>query len=438
MDALQLDGRAESLKSGALNLPEILLNNSDLTATELKRIEYWLREFERYRDKKTEEALLRYMVWLFGNPDARMRISGQLSGSKKSTDMSLFDEEVNTRSFLKAIMNRVRNRFDPDLRNADKPMVRGVRPKEKSKRDTTHFAIEESSLMQIRINFAKRETTTRQSAQKSLMPMRGRPIRVSSKPAFGTRLATVSTLMAAIKNGHYSLASKHFAISTSDFRYPVYSRDVAYNIMLVLDVSNSIKWVLPHVEKIISLISANATRSRDKLGLITFKDEVAQVLHYPTMNIRQVIGTINTFEASGFTPLGDGLVLARQVLGKERFRIPGMKNMIMLISDCFPEPIEGGHENLLDEPCYQKVIRAAREIHNQNIRFLVLNPAPPAKDENNTWGRRLAKTIATGEQARYVELHPKMIAALMHGSRATFSEVEMEALMGAVQDLKMM
>ena len=31
-----------------------------------------------------------------------------------------------------------------------------------------------------------------------------------------------------------------------------------------------------------------------------------------------------------------------------------------------------------------------------------------------------------------------MIAALMHGPRATFSEVEMEALMGAVQDLKMM
>lgn len=434
---MQLDGSAESLKSGALKLPEILLHNPDLSPEELERIQYWLREFERFQDKEEEEALLRYMVWLFGNPDAKMRIIGQLSGGAKATDMSLFDQEVSTRGFLKALMDRVRCRFNPDVAEENTPKFRGISGKDKPRRDSTRFAIDESSLMQMRIHFAKRETTTRQSAQHSLMPVRGRPIRVTEKQAFGTRLATVSTLVTALKNGHYSLASHQFNVRNSDFRYPVYSRDVAYNIMLVLDVSSSIQWVLPHVEKIVSLLSANASQSRDKLGLITFQDDVAQVLHYPTMNIKQVIGTINTFEATGLTPLGDGLTLARQVLSKERFCIPGMKNMIMLISDCYPEPIEGGHENLLDEPCYQSVIRAAREIDDQKIRFLVLNPAPPAKEGSNSWGRRLAEEVTTGSSARYVELHPKMVAALLQAPQARFSEVEMEAVMDAVADLKM-
>lgn len=432
-----MDGSAESLKSGALKLPEILLDNTDLTAEDLDRIRYWLKEFERFQDTKEEEATLRYMVWLFGNPDAKMRIIGQLSGGAKATDMSLFDQEVSARGFLKAIMSRVRNRFDPELRDGDKPAFRGIHTKDTPRRDSTRFAIDEASLMQMRMNFAKRETTTRQSAQHSMMPVRGRSIRVSENPAIGTPLAPVPTITTAIKHGHYSLKTHCFSVRRSDFRYPVYSRDVAYNIMLVLDVSSSIQWVLPHVEKIVSLLSANASQSRDKLGLITFKDDIAQVLHYPTMNIKQVIGTINTFEASGLTPLGDGLTLARQVLSKERFCIAGMKNMIMLISDCFPEPIEGGHENLLDEPCYQSVIRAAREIDDQHIRFLVLNPAPPAKEGSNSWGRRLAEEVTHSSQARYVELHPKMMAAMLKTPRATFSEVEMETVMDAVADLKM-
>lgn len=434
---MHLDGSAESLKSGALKLPEIVLNNPGLTSEDRERIQYWLTEFERYKNTDEDEAVLRYMVWLFGNPDARMKIIGQLSRSRTATDMSLFDEEVNARGFLRAVMDRVRCRFNPDVAEEVKPKFRRIIAAKKAKRDATHFAIDESSLMQMRINFAKRETTTRESAAQSQMPVRGRPIRVTASPSSDTQLTAVSTLMAAIRNGHYSLSSRQFNVRKSDFRYPVYSRDVAYNIMLVLDVSSSIQWVLPHVETIISLLSANASQSRDKLGLITFQDDVAQVLHYPTMNIKQVIGTINTFKAAGLTPLGDGLSLARQVLSKERFCISGMKNMIMLISDCYPEPIEGGHENLLDEPCYQSVIRAAREINDQNIRFLVLNPAPPTKEGGTSWGRSLAEEVTNGTQARYVELHPKMISALMQSPRATFSEVELENIMSAVQDLKM-
>jgi len=204
--------------------------------------------------------------------------------------------------------------------------------------------------------------------------------------------------------------------------------------MLVLDTSKSISWVISHIEKIISYITSNVSNSRDKIGLITFNNDLAQIYHYPTLNVKQVIGTINEMEAKGKTPLGEGLNLALQVFSNEQYKIPGMKNLIILVSDCFPEPLEGGHKDLLDEPSYKLVLSASEKIRNEKLGFIIINPSE--KKDKDKWNAKLIKKIIDITKAKYIEIHPKMKFNLLKGEKAFIEEEKLTEFFIAVNEIK--
>ena len=205
--------------------------------------------------------------------------------------------------------------------------------------------------------------------------------------------------------------------------------------MLVLDTSKSISWVIPHIEKFISYITSNVSNARDKLGLITFNNDLAQIYHYPTLNVKQVIGTINEMEAKGQTPLGEGLNLALQVFSKDQYKLPGMKNLLILISDCFPEPLEGGHKDLLEEPSYKLVLSASKKIRDEKLGFIIINPA--AKDEEKiNWGKKLIEKIIDITKAKYIEVHPKTKFNLLKVEKAFIDEEKLTEFFDAINDVK--
>ncbi|MBT3169491.1 MAG: VWA domain-containing protein [Candidatus Cloacimonetes bacterium] len=347
----------------------------------------------------------------------------------------MFDEKMSVKEIVKLIIGMVRNRNNIETSAKNLPKYRTVIKNKlfKQEEEKTKFSIDAKSVQKVRMNFAKREKTKHLIRGKNnLSPDRGRIIRFS-KERFGN-IAHTPTILNAIQNGNYSLKERKFNIIAKDFLYPKYEENVIYNIMLVLDTSKSISWVIPHIEKLISYITSNVSNSRDKMGLITFNNDLAQIFHYPTLNVKQVIGTINEIEAKGKTPLGKGLNLAVQVLSKEQYKIPGMKNLIILISDCFPEPLEGGHKNLLNEPSYKLVLSASEKIRNEKLGFIIINPSEKVDDKVN-WNAKLIKKIIEISNAKYIEIQPKTKYNLLK-EKAFIEEEKLTEFFTTVNEVK--
>lgn len=213
------------------------------------------------------------------------------------------------------------------------------------------------------------------------------------------------TVKAAILDGSFERHPFHIRIKNRHFRYPVYQQKQNFNIMLVLDISNSVKWILKFMERIISLLTAQASVSKDKLGLIIFNDDRAQIMHYPTINVRHVIGTINTLAPTGTTPLAEGLKLAMQTLEHSKFQVTGMSNAIVLLSDCFPEPITGEHKDLIDEPVCQQILHTCDKISEHKIKLLILNPSlNNMSNYNQQIGYRLGEKAAERANGTFLNL----------------------------------
>ena len=175
------------------------------------------------------------------------------------------------------------------------------------------------------------------------------------------------------------------------------------------------------MEKIISMLTAQASAAKDKLGLIVFQDDRAQILHYPTINVRHVIGSINTLSPKGKTPLASGLKTALQTLQQSRFQVAGMSNAIVLLSDCFPEPITGEYKDQLDEPAAQAILHECDKIAAADIKFLIISPTIQGiKNYEKHLGFRLGKLAAKRACGQHLSL-----MASLKGSRYS-NEMEYE------------
>ncbi|MCF7918570.1 MAG: VWA domain-containing protein [Candidatus Cloacimonetes bacterium] len=415
----------ENPESEIPKLPLRFAADHDLTEAQMQVLQQMAEMFANYNDTQENLRTLRGIYHLMQKPDTEITV--KLPNKEDASPVMLGD-------IVKLVLGLVKNRFKdftgkaPEYKTIIKEKLSG-REEERSK-----FDVSASDLEKVRLNFAKRKKTKHTLKNRNEFTSgRGRIIRYSQDES--GNIALTPTIMQAIHKGDYSLKRQKFNIQANHFLYPKYEENVVYNVMLVLDTSKSISWVIPHIEKVVSYISANVTNSRDKLGLITFNDDLAQIFHYPTLNVKQVIGTINEMEAKGKTPLGEGLNLAVQVFGREQYKLPGMKNLVILISDCFPEPLEGGYENLFDEPSYKLVISAAEKMRDEKLGFIIINPAADKKGQAN-WGQKLIEKIVKITQAKYIEVSPTISFNLFRGENAIIEEEKLTELFSAVSDVK--
>jgi Mg-chelatase subunit ChlD len=423
----------ENLESDIPKLPIRFVEDSGLSPQQQKLLLEMLKMFDGYHNSELNLIMLKGIFHLLSDPDNKITI---LSSERLEKSLFMFDEQISVKELVKHILGLVKNRNNESTAAKNLPKYRAVLMNKLFKQDEekSKFSIDTKDLQKVRMSFAKREKTKYTVHRKNILSSdKGRIIRYSKEQS--GNIAITPTIFNAIQNGNYSLKKRKFNIQTKNFLYPKYEENVIYNIMLVLDTSKSISWVIPHIEKFISNITSNVSNSRDKLGLITFNDDIAQIFHFPTLNVKQVIGSINEIEAKGQTPLGEGLNLAVNVFSKDQYKIPGMKNLIILISDCFPEPLEGGHKDLLDEPSYKLVISAAEKIKCERIGFIIINPAAKDKVEVN-WGKKLVKKITDIINAKYVEVNPSTKYNLLKGETAFVDEAKLTEFFTAVNEVK--
>lgn len=393
----------DNLESNVIKLPVRFAEETGLSKYELILLEDMIKDFV---DKSKFHDMLmdfRAAIYFLTNPETEIFVI-----SKQNEDsLSMFDEFVSVGKIVTAILGLVKYRKREKYSSQTVPKYRTIFKSKlhKAREEKSKFSIEPKDLQKMQCRLVKRAKTKNTfNHSNSPSPDKGRIIRYSRDKS--SNVAISPTIYNAIKQGSYSLEKSKFSIKTRDFLYPQYEQNSIYNMILVLDTSKSITWMINNIELIISRITTNAFHSRDKLGLITFQDNRALIHHYPTLNVKQVIGTINKIKAKGETPLGEGLNLALQVFSKKQYNLPGMKNIIIMISDCFPEPLEGRHKNLLDEPCYKAVISASEKIKKAKIDMVIINPS--TQESKKSWNLKLIDKIRDVSNAKYIRIHPQM------------------------------
>lgn len=77
----------------------------------------------------------------------------------------------------------------------------------------------------------------------------------------------------------------------------------------------------------------DAYQRRDRVAVITFRDKDATVLLPPTASVYAASRRLARFDTGGKTPLAQGLLLARDVVARERVRDPARRCLVVVLTD---------------------------------------------------------------------------------------------------------
>jgi magnesium chelatase subunit D len=110
---------------------------------------------------------------------------------------------------------------------------------------------------------------------------------------------------------------------------------------------------------VLSLL-ADAYQRRDKVGLVSFRGEGAQVLLPPTASVELAAPRLEGLPTGGRTPLAPGLEKAAEVLARERLRDGERRPLLVLLTD--------GRSTAGPDPC-----RAASKLRSLKVASIVVD-----------------------------------------------------------------
>jgi len=204
--------------------------------------------------------------------------------------------------------------------------------------------------------------------------MAGRRIRLVRYNGVRNTLAPYETILHHILKKGYSQGAR-LQINSEDFLG--WERQVQESLTLVLavDVSRSTLGFKEMFARIIKNLSAHFKRHRDRIGLISISGYQAEILNHPSRNHRIVAKSIMQLNIQGMTPLGDGLNKSLEMVKMERTKNPGSKPVVIVLSDCFPEPLTHKYDDLFDEPLYRHAVAASECFKRQGVALIIINPS---------------------------------------------------------------
>jgi magnesium chelatase subunit D len=141
----------------------------------------------------------------------------------------------------------------------------------------------------------------------------------------------------------------------------------------------------------------DAYQRRDKVGLVTFRKNGAELLLPPTSSVDAAARRLRTMSAGGRTPLAAGLTEAHATLRRERLRDPLRRPLLVVVTDgrhtpppqpTSPDRPPGGND----------VATAARALRNDNVASVVVDC------ETGPVRLGLAKSLAVSLGATYAGL----------------------------------
>ncbi len=174
------------------------------------------------------------------------------------------------------------------------------------------------------------------------------------------------------------------AIESQDLRKKVRVRRAANLILFVVDAS----WSMAAAERMVATKGAimslliDAYQKRDRVGLVVFQKEDARLVLPPTSSVDLAQKALKDIPVGGKTPLSAGLLLAYEVLVRERVRDREVMPLMILVTD------GAGNVSMTDLPPQEEALRIAGMIDRSDLRTVVINT------EHEAFDRGLAQNLA--------------------------------------------
>jgi magnesium chelatase subunit D len=242
-----------------------------------------------------------------------------------------------------------------------------------------------------RMDSLKRDGTGRRSVTES---RDGKYVRSRIPETIGPDIALDATIRAAASHQHERHGNLAVSIKPSDLREKVRERKLGTTLLFVVDASGSMgaQQRMVAVKGAILSLLIDAYQRRDRVGLVAFRGDRADVLLSPTSSIELARTSMQDLPTGGKTPLAHGLEKGLEVLTREmminRHTIPRM----ILISD--------GKANVSRSSCspLEDAKEVAAHIRDAKISSLVID------SETSYLSFGLAQTLSEELGAQYMKL----------------------------------
>jgi Mg-chelatase subunit ChlD len=256
----------------------------------------------------------------------------------------------------------------------------------------------------------------------------GRYTRIVKYRKGESRLAILHTLLKAASNGHYNLNTKRFAIIDEDMMGWTRREYESLTLILLVDVSKSTWAFIKVFKEILRSLTDYFHKHNDRVGLISLQGLQAKIYSHPTHNFRVVARGLSLLKFHGETPIADGLQSALNMARLEKGKNPGSRSIVILLSDCFPEPLVRGSSDVMDDPAYRNCLTAASRYKKEKVMLLVINPAFIG-EEAELPGELLSQKIADASGGRLIKLHREK-----ERRHAKLSPKEVEIIIKGIED----
>ncbi|WP_217423128.1 vWA domain-containing protein [Methanocella conradii] len=209
-----------------------------------------------------------------------------------------------------------------------------------------------------------------------------------------TDLAIDATLRAAApyqKNREGCLAIK---IEAQDLRQKVRERKIGNTIIFIVDASGSMgaEARMTAVKGAILTLLMDAYQKRDKVGLVVFRGDRAEVLLPPTQSVELARKYMEELPVGGKTPLVHGLTLGFEIIKKEMLKDKDTLPIAVLISDGKANVSMRGGKPV------EEAVEAASLYRESNVKSIVID------SEKNFLSFGLTKRISEAMGAKYIKL----------------------------------
>ncbi|MFE4000175.1 VWA domain-containing protein [Nocardioides sp. YIM B13467] len=149
-------------------------------------------------------------------------------------------------------------------------------------------------------------------------------------------LHLVETLKAAAgKQSSRDRTSAKVELRIEDLRTAVREGREANLVLFCVDASGSMaaRKRMAQVKAAVLSLLLDAYRRRDKVGMITFRGEGAELVLPPTGSVDLAAARLDEVPAGGRTPLAEGLLEAARVLQREHLRDPDLRPLLVVVTD---------------------------------------------------------------------------------------------------------
>ncbi|MCV7423374.1 magnesium chelatase subunit D family protein [Mycobacterium yunnanensis] len=160
----------------------------------------------------------------------------------------------------------------------------------------------------------------------------GTPIAATDDPREGHGLHVFGTLLAAAER---QSGPGRPRVGAADLRRAIREGREGNLVVFLVDASGSmaVRDRLAAVGGATMSLLRDAYQRRDKVAVITFRGEAAQVLLPPTTSVHIAGRRLARFDTGGRTPLARGLLAARDVVIREKARDRARRSLVVVLTD---------------------------------------------------------------------------------------------------------